>query len=273
MKSVYKIIGIIAFAIYLLLLVYIGYKLLLDDTLTQKIYTVAPEAAQLFIAMIAVSFLGLLFSLLGANDNVDVIYVKPPESGSSSTTQNHVQNNHQSNHQGDYVSETLNSSASVRIIEEVILSNQFNKKQLLEKLLQKICDQVEAAVGAIYITKLIEETRKLEMVVSYAYYHSQEQVPNYEFGQGLVGQVAKNAKPIILNAVPKGYIEVVSGLGTASPSHLVIFPVKNEEEEVLGVIEIASFRNFNEKDHLFLRDVALLLAKEIETNEYYNLSL
>lgn len=267
MKSWYKIIGAIAIIVYIVLLFTVGYQLFIDDTIAPILTQKKPELIRFYIAMIVVSFIGFFTLVLGSNRSVDVIYVKNnTQEGTnqlSSTTQYSAQ---------EHVNGQASSSA-LKKIEDIILSNQFNKKQLLERILRTICNNVQAVVGAIYISKLIEDNKILEMVVSYAYYNTNNHLLQYEFGQGLVGQVAKNGKEIALSSVPDAYIKVVSGLGHTSPNHLFIFPLKNEEEEVLGVIELASFKTFKEKEKNFLKDVALLLAKEIETNEYYNLRL
>lgn len=162
---------------------------------------------------------------------------------------------------------------SVRKLEKIIIENQYNKKQLLDEFLRSLCNQIVASVGLIYLTKLLDDDKILEIVSTYAYYNPNPNPPSYEFGQGLVGQVAKNGKLIQVEAVPENYIQVISGLGKANPNYLMLFPIKNEENEILGVIELASFHKFAVKEEKYLNDVALLLAKEIETNEYQKLSL
>ena len=268
MKSWFKVIGAFAIIGYVFLLFFIGKELFFHEEITPTITAKNPNLLQLFILMIVVSFIGFFTLILGANRSVDVIYVEE-------TDKDKLGNSKDTNPMGN-TPEHVNgqaSSTALKKIEDIILSNQFNKKQLLERILRTICNNVQGVVGAIYISKLIEDNRVLEMVVSYAYYNNSNHLPHYEFGQGLIGQVAKNGKEIALSSVPEAYIKVVSGLGGASPNFLFIFPLKNEEEEVLGVVELASFRPFKERERTFLKDVALLLAKEIETNEYYNIRL
>jgi len=75
--------------------------------------------------------------------------------------------------------------------------------------------------------------------------------------------VAKDGRAIKLSQIPEGYMEVVSGLGSAYPHYLMLFPAKNNNQEVKAVIELATFKNIVGQDLIFLEEMALLLAREI----------
>jgi methyl-accepting chemotaxis protein len=62
--------------------------------------------------------------------------------------------------------------------------------------------------------------------------------------------------------VPDGYVKIVSGLGIASPRYLLIVPVKNQEQ-VLGVMEIATFTPLDENQRRFVEESAQLAASKI----------
>jgi putative methionine-R-sulfoxide reductase with GAF domain len=231
------------------------------------------QISNYYISLIFWAVLGLIvsgifsmsFLYLGNNQQIGVIYA-------NKALETDMQSEHKEN---QYTSQdgTQLKGLSVKKLETIIIENQYNKKQLLDEFLRSVCTQIEASVGIIYLTKLLEDDKILEIASTYAYYSPDTELPKYEFGQGLVGQVAKNGKSIQIESVPKGYVHIISGLGNATPNFLMIFPVKNEEKEMLGVIELASFSKFGSKEEKFLNDVALLLAKEIETNEYQKLSL
>ncbi len=63
-------------------------------------------------------------------------------------------------------------------------------------------------------------------------------------GEGLIGQCALEKQTILLKQVPNDYIKIRSGIGEGSPKNIIILPVQFEEE-VLAVIEIASFESFS----------------------------
>ena len=59
---------------------------------------------------------------------------------------------------------------------------------------------------------------------------------------------------------------VVSGLGNTSPRYLIIAPIRREEKETLGVIEVASFEKIKENHKLYIEKVADLLAAHLATH-------
>jgi GAF domain-containing protein len=101
------------------------------------------------------------------------------------------------------------------------------------------------------------------MTANYALYKEDGYEEKYELGVGLVGQVAKNGKIIKLDTIPENYLPAVSGLGRSDVAYLLLIPIVNTENENLGVLELASFKDFYEYEMNFLQEVALLLAKEI----------
>ena len=86
---------------------------------------------------------------------------------------------------------------------------------------------------------------------------------NIHFGEGSVGQCATNKAPIQINKVPENYVKIVSATGSASPVCILIQPLILNQT-VLGVIELAAFRQFDENDKLILSELSLALAMSIE---------
>jgi PAS domain S-box-containing protein len=83
-----------------------------------------------------------------------------------------------------------------------------------------------------------------------------------EFGQGLVGQVALEGQTIFITTVPKDYITITSGLGLANPNCVVIVPLKSEED-LIGIVELASFHQFTESEVKFIEKVSESIASVI----------
>ncbi len=81
----------------------------------------------------------------------------------------------------------------------------------------------------------------------------------YRIGQSLIGQVAKSKRPIVVDNIPDGYIKISSGLGEASPSSLAVMPILFEDQ-VLGVVELASFTTFTPIQLAFLEQLAETLG-------------
>src|SRR5205085_8950356 len=95
-------------------------------------------------------------------------------------------------------------------------------------------------------------TTELGPAACYGYQPGPSVLPGrFDSGEGLVGQAAFERKTIALTDVPPGYIKVGSGLGDAAAAGLLVMPVLFEDQ-VLGVIELASVRPFSDINRDFL---------------------
>lgn len=144
------------------------------------------------------------------------------------------------------------------------LSQASGEKDAQQLVLQAVCKQIEAGQGALY--RVIEENnkRKVELKTGYALSIGESTIIKYELGEGLIGQSAANGNTLYVDDVPEGYIKIVSGLGSASPKHLLIVPVKNNNQ-VLGILELASFTPISEDQRKFVEEAAQLLGDKIST--------
>jgi hypothetical protein len=72
----------------------------------------------------------------------------------------------------------------------------------------------------------------------------------FALGEGLAGQAAIDRKRIMITDVPPGYLTVGSGLGMSSPVSVVMLPILFEDQ-VLGVLELASLHEFSDANLAF----------------------
>jgi PAS domain S-box-containing protein len=79
-----------------------------------------------------------------------------------------------------------------------------------------------------------------------------------------VGACAAEKDIIMLTEIPQEYIEITSGLGGTNPNFLLLTPLINEDE-VMGVIEIASLRRFEEHEILFVKEIAKSIATTLHS--------
>ncbi len=86
----------------------------------------------------------------------------------------------------------------------------------------------------------------------------------YALGDSLVGQAALSKRAIVVDAVPADYVTVSSSLGAAAPLHLVVLPVLFEDQ-VLGVIELASMSRFTEVQRDFLDQLTETIGVNVNT--------
>lgn len=135
-----------------------------------------------------------------------------------------------------------------------------DKKARTEKLLNAVCNTIEASQAIVYEVKKEKDKQFIELFATYAYSLPDSKTIKYEFGEGLAGQVAKEQKKINIDDVPEGYINIISGLGSSSPNHLLIQPVK-DNKQLIFVLEVASFKEIHEEDE---RLVSAVFQKEID---------
>lgn len=142
------------------------------------------------------------------------------------------------------------------------LIEQAKKQEMMQVGLNELCKQIEAGQGAIYVASQHENKRIVELKSGFALSLGESQTVRFEFGEGLVGQAAASGKSLYLDEVPEGYIKVVSGLGSASPRYLFIMAMK-ANNEVKGVLELATFTALNEHTRKQLEEMGNVLAEKI----------
>lgn len=113
--------------------------------------------------------------------------------------------------------------------------------KMLDDLISILCQTLEAGHGVIYIKKNEDD---LELCGSYAFKKRKNVSGVIKVGEGLVGQCAKEEKSIVLTSVPTDYIQISSSLGEQIPYNITVIPVLFENS-LIGVIEIASFKEFS----------------------------
>ncbi|MEP2773919.1 MAG: PAS domain-containing protein [Fulvivirga sp.] len=156
-------------------------------------------------------------------------------------------------------------------IGEILRNNNDNLTELCDQVIGKLVNYMNANQGGIFIIHKNENTDEqyLELKACRAYERKKFLEKRIEIGQGLVGQAAIERQTIHMKEFPEDYINITSGLGLANPNSLIIVPLKSNEE-IVGVIEMASFEDFSETDVEFLEKVGESIASTVisaQTNQ------
>ncbi|MBU8908000.1 response regulator [Desertibacillus haloalkaliphilus] len=137
---------------------------------------------------------------------------------------------------------------------EITTANQ--GEQNLESFAKAFITKVTPIVGATYgvVYSKPEDEDVYYKLAAYADDELSSTSKSFRYGQGLVGQCAAESKEIELHSIPKNYVKISSGLGSAEPQHLLILPVEFEGD-VLAVIELASFEAIQPLQRRFLQQL------------------
>ncbi|MEO1050472.1 MAG: PAS domain-containing protein [Bacteroidota bacterium] len=151
-------------------------------------------------------------------------------------------------------------------IGEILRENAEDLKTLCDNVIENLVSYTKANQGGLFILERneSEEDDFLELIAARAFDRQKFMTKRFDLGEGLVGQAAIEKKTIYMTDVPQDYVNIKSGLGGANPGSVLIVPLKSEEE-VLGVIELASFEVFSETDIEFLEKVGESIAATIIT--------
>jgi signal transduction histidine kinase/HAMP domain-containing protein/CheY-like chemotaxis protein len=111
-------------------------------------------------------------------------------------------------------------------------------------IMEELAPLVGAQHGTFFLAEESSGEQRLRLIAGYGLRADKDAPIQYRIGQSLIGQVAKSKRPTVVEEIPSGYIKISSGLGEAPPTNLAVLPIRFEDQ-VLGVMELASFTRFS----------------------------
>jgi hypothetical protein len=130
-----------------------------------------------------------------------------------------------------------------------------------QALISRLVPALQGGCGALFL--LDEPTQCFQFAGGYSYRKRPDLSTSFPMGKGMVGQCGKEKKPIILTDVPADYIKIVSGIGEAPPRIIVLIPLLSREQ-LLGVLELASFTPLTDATKALLNEVTNLAALNLQ---------
>lgn len=145
---------------------------------------------------------------------------------------------------------------------EIVRQHQGEIEQLSDKITSDVAKYLKANQVFLYFVSDKDDQTVLELFGCYAYDRKRYLEKIIQPGQGLVGQAYLEKSTNHLIKIPQNYVQITSGLGEATPRSLLIVPLKFNDE-VEGVLEIASFSAFEQYEIDFLERVGEIIASAI----------
>jgi len=145
---------------------------------------------------------------------------------------------------------------------------------LADKIISTLASMTGSGHGVFYISELIRDVYKeadvdsqrqsLVLLGSYAFKQRKNITSKIAIGEGLVGQCAKEKKPILLTQAPSDYIQINSALGEKPPLNILVEPIVFEDK-LMGVVELASFNEYTALHQEMIHEVMLTLGVVINS--------
>ncbi|WP_138494768.1 response regulator [Paenibacillus pinistramenti] len=127
-------------------------------------------------------------------------------------------------------------------------------EQVSQMFISEFTPLLGGTFGALYIRSEGDNPNELLLAGAYGMDEDSRPRKTFKIGEGLVGQCAADRKPIVLNQVPEGYVSIRSATGASEPHVVMIHPVLFEDE-LLGVLEIASLDHFTSLEEQLLAEL------------------
>lgn len=137
------------------------------------------------------------------------------------------------------------------------LSGGLSLEQLTNTAVSLLSRYLGAGRGVLYFYR--EDSQSLDLLGSYMFSERPHLRNQFRLGEGAIGQVAKERKPILLHTVSANTAPIVTGLTSAPPLFTYTYPLLREDK-LLGVIELASFEQFDALKLEFLNGVTEVVA-------------
>lgn len=148
----------------------------------------------------------------------------------------------------------------------IAMRGELELEELGHNILIYLASHLDAKVGAFYV--VTESSRRLpyrnnpksqgnkplKMVSSYAYTKEKNFSNEFDFGEGLVGQAAREKRIIHLTNIPENYLMIRSGVSEIPVYNILVIPILFEGV-VKGVLELGRFHEFTELQREFINQV------------------
>jgi len=142
-----------------------------------------------------------------------------------------------------------------------------NEEKVFPNLTEELVKILGAQQVAVYtIEEVSEKVRYLKPESCYAIDRHKFLDKRMEMDVGLVGQCCKDKDFIFIDNLPANHLHITTGMGDDPPKNLALIPLI-ENENLSGVLEIASLQTFEPRQKEFLKQISEIIASFIITDK------
>ncbi|MFN3316024.1 MAG: GAF domain-containing protein, partial [Raineya sp.] len=156
------------------------------------------------------------------------------------------------------------ATAGLAKFSDILRRNNDNIELLCNEIISETVKYLGINQGGIFVLNKNAKEPVLELKGMYAFDKKKSMQKTIKLGEGLLGQAFLEGGIVHIKQVPQDYIMITSGLGNLQPNSLLIVPLQYNDE-VIGVMELASFEDFQPHQIDFLKSIAEVTASTIIT--------
>jgi PAS domain S-box-containing protein len=136
--------------------------------------------------------------------------------------------------------------------------------ELSSKVISNLVKYIDAQqAGFFAVRESGDKGQVIEQIAAFAYGRKKFSDKILLPGEGLVGACILEKETIFIDKVTENYVEITSGLGKSNPRCILIVPLKTEDGQIHGALEIASFKVYEKFEIEFVERVAESIATTI----------
>lgn len=148
---------------------------------------------------------------------------------------------------------------------DILRRNEEDIKTLAINILDNLINYLNANQAALFIINDDDpEETFVEQIGTIAYNRKRKIKQRFDTDEGLIGRCIEEGETIYMTNLPDSYVEITSGLGSENPRALLIVPLKLNEK-IFGVVEMASFKEFEPHHIEFVEKVGENIASTLSS--------
>ncbi len=146
---------------------------------------------------------------------------------------------------------------------DILRQDNDNIEKLSYTFMAELINYMDANQGALFVLNDSDpDDLYFEVSAAIAYDRRKTVDSKFRFGESLVGRAAYEKATIYMIDVPQNYVKITSGLGEANPNCILLVPLL-ADKEVVGIIELVSFNQFESYKIQFVEKLAVSLASTL----------